>query len=136
MRPGVQRETDVGLCECVRIVGPVAAHRDQPPLALFAPDQRELVLRRRLREEIVDSGFRRARGGGERVIAGDHYRADAPFAKPAETLAARSEERRVGKSCVSTCRARWSPYHSKKNKTQQRTEPIIYHKSHATHRTQ
>src|SRR3546814_1309481 len=30
----------------------------------------------------------------------------------------RSEERRVGKECVSTCRSRWSPYHQKK-KTQQ-----------------
>src|SRR3546814_16688271 len=28
---------------------------------------------------------------------------------------ARSEERRVGKECVSTCRSRWSPYHSKTN---------------------
>src|SRR3546814_16929662 len=27
----------------------------------------------------------------------------------------RSEERRVGKECVSKCRSRWSPYHSKKN---------------------
>src|SRR3546814_14477199 len=26
----------------------------------------------------------------------------------------RSEERRVGKECVSTCRSRWSPYHKKK----------------------
>src|SRR3546814_17251324 len=26
----------------------------------------------------------------------------------------RSEERRVGKECVSPCRSRWSPYHSKK----------------------
>src|SRR3546814_16366932 len=26
----------------------------------------------------------------------------------------RSEERRVGKECVSTCRSRWSPYHEKK----------------------
>src|SRR3546814_13493695 len=26
-------------------------------------------------------------------------------------LVARSEERRVGKACVSTCRSRWSPYH-------------------------
>src|SRR3546814_15997676 len=26
----------------------------------------------------------------------------------------RSEERRVGKACVSTCRSRWSPYHYKK----------------------
>src|SRR3546814_12271308 len=28
----------------------------------------------------------------------------------------RSEERRVGKECVSTCSSRWSPYHSKKKK--------------------
>src|SRR3546814_16509381 len=26
-------------------------------------------------------------------------------------LMGRSEERRVGKECVSTCRSRWSPYH-------------------------
>src|SRR3546814_18275302 len=28
----------------------------------------------------------------------------------------RSEERRVGKECVSTCRSRWSRYHYKKKK--------------------
>src|SRR3546814_13268138 len=28
-----------------------------------------------------------------------------------EEEAGRSEERRVGKECVSTCRSRWSPYH-------------------------
>src|SRR3546814_13214182 len=28
----------------------------------------------------------------------------------------RSEERRVGKECVSTCRSRWSPVHSKKKR--------------------
>src|SRR3546814_16276546 len=28
----------------------------------------------------------------------------------------RSEERRVGKECVSTCRSRWSPYHENKQK--------------------
>src|SRR3546814_19952012 len=27
------------------------------------------------------------------------------------TVTLRSEERRVGKECVSTCRSRWSPYH-------------------------
>src|SRR3546814_2794824 len=26
-------------------------------------------------------------------------------------IGVRSEERRVGKECVSTCRSRWSPYH-------------------------
>src|SRR3546814_15833555 len=29
----------------------------------------------------------------------------------------RSEARRVGKECVSTCRSRWSPHHEKKNTT-------------------
>src|SRR3546814_17103366 len=28
-----------------------------------------------------------------------------------DDLDSRSEERRVGKECVSTCRSRWSPYH-------------------------
>src|SRR3546814_15385878 len=28
-----------------------------------------------------------------------------------KTISIRSEERRVGKVCVSTCRSRWSPYH-------------------------
>src|SRR3546814_14290905 len=31
--------------------------------------------------------------------------------KAADTTSGRSEERRVGKECVSTCRSRWSPYH-------------------------
>src|SRR3546814_13132071 len=30
---------------------------------------------------------------------------------PAGVTLDRSEERRVGKECVSTCRSRWSPYH-------------------------
>src|SRR3546814_19102709 len=33
----------------------------------------------------------------------------------------RSEERRVGKECVRTCRSRWAPYHEKKKK-QKRTK--------------
>src|SRR3546814_20819024 len=39
--------------------------------------------------------------------------------------AARSEERRVGKECVSKCRSRWSPYHYKKNK-QKITDRVRY----------
>src|SRR3546814_1631979 len=35
-------------------------------------------------------------------INGDHVLSHPPC---------RSEERRVGKECVSTCRSRWSPYH-------------------------
>src|SRR3546814_15053998 len=38
----------------------------------------------------------------------------------------RSEERRVGKECVSTCRSRWSPYHSKKKKHQRKQTEKYY----------
>src|SRR3546814_16544266 len=38
-------------------------------------------------------------------------------------LGLRSEERRVGKECVSTCRSRWSRDHSKKSKRK-----IVYKK--------
>src|SRR3546814_15516955 len=40
----------------------------------------------------------------------------------------RSEERRVGKECVSTCRSRWSPYHYKNNtKTMTQENDTIKH---------
>src|SRR3546814_12755711 len=37
----------------------------------------------------------------------------------------RSEERRVGKECVSTCRSRWSPYHYKKKQTLIKTSETV-----------
>src|SRR3546814_16330671 len=37
---------------------------------------------------------------------------------PSAVVSQRSEERRVGKECVSTCRSRWSQYHKKKKKTE------------------
>src|SRR3546814_10002481 len=40
-----------------------------------------------------------------RVVGGDQVRAHV------EAVLDRSEERRVGKECVSTCRSRGSPYH-------------------------
>src|SRR3546814_13932935 len=39
----------------------------------------------------------------------------------ASAIVVRSEERRVGKECVSTCRSRWSPYHYKKKNISYRT---------------
>src|SRR3546814_4548745 len=35
----------------------------------------------------------------------------APIRENYDYILIRSEERRVGKECVSTCRSRWSPYH-------------------------
>src|SRR3546814_13406449 len=43
-------------------------------------------------------------GGDARLAVGAGYRYN-------DFLYLRSEERRVGKECVSTCRSRWSPYH-------------------------
>src|SRR3546814_888550 len=40
----------------------------------------------------------------------------------AANCVARSEERRVGKECVSTCRSRWSPYHQKNNDSNNKVE--------------
>src|SRR3546814_9661123 len=37
--------------------------------------------------------------------------ADPPHREAEDQQAERSEERRVGKECVSTCRSRWSQYH-------------------------
>src|SRR3546814_12386122 len=45
------------------------------------------------------------------------------------TLDDRSEERRVGKECVSTCRSRWSPYHYKKKRYHQIFETNMIHTS-------
>src|SRR3546814_20685836 len=39
---------------------------------------------------------------------------DAADGEAREQQRERSEERRVGKECVSTCSSRWSPYHYKK----------------------
>src|SRR3546814_17379294 len=38
------------------------------------------------------------------------------YRNPTYADGTRSEERRVGKERVSTCRSRWSPYHYKKNR--------------------
>ena len=46
-----------------------------------------------------------------RVKGDTLFYADAATAPVAFKIIGRSEERRVGKECVSTCRSRWSPYH-------------------------
>src|SRR3546814_19566292 len=49
----------------------------------------------------------------------------------------RSEERRVGKECVSTCRFRWSPFHYKNNNTKQtRHYSLLLTTLEMTHATQ
>src|SRR3546814_4878082 len=42
-------------------------------------------------------------------LAVEGFALQAQFLREGVELAIRSEERRVGKACVSTCRSRWSP---------------------------
>ena len=57
------------------------------PLACSSRMSLQLVLGRRLGEEVVDAGLRGDRGGGHRVVAGDHDGADAHAAQLGEALA-------------------------------------------------
>src|SRR3546814_12110008 len=61
---------------------------------------------------IVGMSLERDLAGLAEANAGsDRQRARTQTALLAPALVERSEERRVGKECVSTCRSRWSPYH-------------------------
>src|SRR3546814_5859306 len=64
----------------------------------------------RLGECAVRAADRRGRGQAPRAAG----TAAVMEARSMTTTSRRSEERRVGKECVSTCRSLWSPYHSKK----------------------
>src|SRR3546814_13820953 len=87
-----------------RIYAPVGGHKD-----LLA------YLVRRLLENGANSSF-------VHQLADEHKSDEELLADPVEkvkavggtrhpSIALRSEERRVGKECVSTCRSRWSPSH-------------------------
>src|SRR3546814_13740526 len=74
--------------------------------------------RKRGRPSVRRRGLKDHRAGAGPVGRRGHALVGAhQGATPASTndAVARSEERRVGKECVSTCSSRWSPYHYKKN---------------------
>src|SRR3546814_437323 len=67
------------------------------------------------RQKTDDLADRLRRALSHRLSDARHELADTSGAlRPAllhQRIGRRSEERRVGKECVSTCRSRWSPYH-------------------------
>src|SRR3546814_5811325 len=119
-------KTDMGLEPPERKIGQLAHD------FTLASGTRRLIYSRSLRQGSTPTVASRwlqrllALGGNDFTsglrLRGEEYRqwasaidageAQVPARRPAPT---RSEERLVGKECVSTCRSRWSPYHSKKN---------------------
>ena len=77
MRARIHRHTNIRLRERWRIIGAVAAHRNQLAACLLLANQFELVLWRRLGEEIINPAFGRNRRSGEGIVTRDHHRADA-----------------------------------------------------------
>src|SRR3546814_5249227 len=63
--------------------------------------------------DVCSSDLYRPRGGGRggRRTGRGRFRIRAAETRHRRPPQCRSEERRVGKECVSTCRSRWSPYH-------------------------
>src|SRR3546814_18510173 len=65
--------------------------------------------------KLIDNALDRTAGNKRTTLAvALNYGAQDELVRAARAAAAsedRSEERRVGKECVSTCRSRWSPYH-------------------------
>src|SRR3546814_8280726 len=91
---------ETGLQTCAR---PILGRLDNS-IAFEPAGEREMQGDRKQieRDETVESELERVVGVGRM--------------KPVAHRPHRSEERRVGKECVSTCRSRWSPYHSQKKK--------------------
>src|SRR3546814_14821734 len=79
------------------------AIQDQLPVSEVNINMRQKTEEMRLVADLADAG--NVRGAiailGDRVIDSDDRIGDAANA--------RSDERRVGNECVSTCRSRWSP---------------------------
>src|SRR3546814_4145358 len=61
--------------------------------------------------QILQEGINEAGAMASWIAAATSYSSNKRVMIPFYTF--RSEERRVGNECVSTCRSRWSPYHSR-----------------------
>src|SRR3546814_12551699 len=83
--------------------------------AVIDPDVEEVAVRTgRAVDPLPDAPDRRARGrrrAGDRATRPFGYRARQRTTEILDRRAGRSEERRVGKECVSQCRSRWSTDH-------------------------
>src|SRR3546814_14427739 len=87
-------------------ISSIGAHLTAPGAGVYGGLKRALeIFTDSLRIELAGSGVKvgLVAPGSTATEIFDHMKVDGELH--------RSEERRVGKECVSTCRSRWSPYH-------------------------
>src|SRR3546814_14984231 len=86
-----------------------------PDTTLFRSDILQILISDRdavVRGVTKEDAFALIDEFSKRYDAESNLSFSAIFLSPDDSKAfGRSEERRVGKECVSTCRSRWSPYH-------------------------
>src|SRR3546814_12307563 len=97
-RSGCQRKNGASTSSARTVKGSILEPERQACIRRQPVDQRLPEQRARRPHAAFAFGFEQRHAG-----FGEHLRRRA--------IAGRSEERRVGKECVSTCRSRWSPYH-------------------------
>src|SRR3546814_15273039 len=99
---------NVGIASRIGGVLIISQERD-PAGDLFVKRRREDVMRRpiALRHSLYGRKIERSPPPPFERLAVERHR--HPVQR--DSAIERSEERRVGKECVSTCRSRWSPYH-------------------------
>src|SRR3546814_17759756 len=74
----------------------------------FKPRERQAISSSRSASQARPMGMRMTRLETNKVISAKHK------AIKYRKMMTRTEERRVGKECVSTCKSRWAPSHKKK----------------------
>src|SRR3546814_14824340 len=101
-----------GLAVLAFALTPVPAHADQfVEAADNATIDCELARGELTRIAPIDDGFANV----SKIASGFPYNDFQVTHEPVRgDIYISSDERRVGQACVSTCRSRWSPYHSKK----------------------
>src|SRR3546814_15963040 len=103
----------------VTMYGQDTAANQEEANAKFAADQAEADARAeqgaaQVEDERIRREGKRQRSKAVAAAAAAGVDVDSPTALKSDqeiTANARSEERRVGKACVSKCRSRWSPDH-------------------------